>query len=129
MDDMSVQSDRSWRRWLVVESHVVRLPDGSAVTLVAKPAGYPVVESLGRMALPPSIDLLYDIGRYLRYRIGYRGAWAIHVLAGDLSRGGLRDADELRTLPALNRKSAKELVQQVGHLLRSRGLGALADIA
>ena len=129
MDDMSVESDRSWRRWLVVERHVVRLPDRSAVTLVAKPAGYPVVESLGRMALPPSIDLLYDLGRYLRYRIGYRGAWVIHVLAGDLSGGGLRDADEVRTLSAQSREKAKERVQQVGHLLQSRGLGALADIA
>ena len=127
LDGMSVESRRSWRRWLMVERHAVPLPDGSAVTLVAKPAGYPVVESRGRMAVPLSINLLYDVVRYLRYRVGHRGTWVIHVFDGDLSEGGLRDAREIRTLSVPSRRMSRERVEEVSQLLQSGGLAALGD--
>lgn len=114
-----------WRRWFVAESHLFRLPNGSAVTMIPKPAGYPVVEPHWRMALPPSIDLLYDLGRYLRYLLGRRRAWTIYVLQGDLSNGGIRDAEVLRTLSATGRTHARERIQEVGWQLEARGLDGL----
>ena len=93
--------------------------------MIPKRAGYPVVEPRWRMALPPSLDLLYSVRLYLGYLVGQRRAWSIHVLEGDLSNGGVRDAEVIRTISAKNRLGAKSRIHEVGQLLEDRGLVAL----
>jgi len=123
--EMITEPERGWRRWFVDRRYVVRLPDRSYITLLPKPAGYPVAESLARVAIPFDISILYDSVRYLRYRIESKGAWVIYVLRGDVSQGGLREAEVVRTVSARNRKMAKERVYEVGEALESVGLEAL----
>ena len=79
------------------------------VTVVARPAGYPLTESYGRMFAPALLGDLYDLLRYLRYRVPYRGQWIIDVLRGDLTHrqvAAFTDDKVIRTLPAANRKAA-----------------------
>jgi hypothetical protein len=108
---------------------VTRLPDGSEVTLVARPAGYPLTESYSRMFVPGLFSDLYDLFRYLRYRVQHRGHWMIDVLQGDLTHGGLAFANEkiITTLPRPNRKAARSGVEEVARLLAANGLEALPN--
>jgi hypothetical protein len=126
--DMSQATPSVRYRWTSGQYRsVARLPDRSEVTLIARPAGYPLTESYNRMFVPGSLNLLYDFFRYLRFRVQYRGQWTIDILRGDLTHGGLAFAEDklITTVPAMNRKTVRSQVEELTRRLTSDGLEGL----
>ena len=104
----------------------IRLPDGAHVTVVGRRAGYPLRESYGRMFVPASLDLLYEVFRWLRYRTVLWSAWTIDVVE-DRITGGPDDPTVIESFSADNRKAASLGVACLTRLLPSKGLDALRD--
>lgn len=116
-----------YRWWSVDYRSAVRLPDGSFVTVIAKPSGYPLVENYKRVLLPPSLDLLYDLTRYLRYRLVRAGSWIVYIAKGDLSQGGLARAEIIHSTPVPSRPAAREQVELLRKNLGSTGLEGIGE--
>lgn len=63
---------------LNLRSEVITGDDGHFY-LVAHRKGFPVAESYGQVFVPPTLGLIWDAWRTLRYLVVHRGHWIIEV--------------------------------------------------
>jgi len=99
----------------------ISLSDGSHLVLIAHRKGYPISEPYGRMLVPPTLDLVYDVFRFLRYWLLDFGAWVLEARTETDSPSGASP----RQWEYKNRRAAWEGLHELAGLARHEGESAI----